>query len=147
MDNSAQSGSQDDAQVRSGQPVQQPVSQPTPAVGSVHKEASPVVQPEHHLQPAPHESTPAISQEVARHVEVSPDPEKLQLTNQQKTLGIKEAKESVPTPDALSDNVTYPMTKEEIVVSHKLSVSDPLRWLGALILRQWKSRHQKLQKE
>lgn len=152
MDDSAQSSNQPGNAQQ--QPLQQPVQgtqQPVPSVpqGSVHKEHAPAVTTNEYVQPAPHEATPHISEEVAAHVEVARNPEQPQLSQEHRKLGFSEAKETTPAPAALSDDNAFPLTQAQVTQSQQkqYSVWDSFKWFGATVGRQMLRARQALFKE
>lgn len=127
---------------------QQPAATPpiTP-VGAPSKEHAPIVHHSEHLQhlhPAPHEATPAVSEEVAKHVEVSPNPEQPSIPQSVRQMGVQEAKESVPAPTTLSNAPQFQYTPEQVAQEKKYPVLDSIRWRLVLFGRQIKKAHLQL---
>lgn len=145
MDNSVPNQTNDD-QNANLVPVQQQQQQPTAqTVGSVAKEHGPVGVSEF-IKPSGPEIAPVIPPEVAEHgVEAVTTPERPQLTEHHKTIGMEHAKESVPAPiqPASTSHIQLPMTEEEALQTIKTTgVNDSKHWLAILIEKVYK----KLQK-
>jgi len=125
-------------------PKVQTVPQPPVSTPLGSKEHAPIggAHPEYYLQPAPHEATAQIPKEAAEHgVEAAENKDQPKLSNEDRKLGVKEAKESTPPPEMLSDSVSYPMSQQAATVAAKDGkTTDSRKWLALLILKDIKRR-------
>jgi hypothetical protein len=136
--------------------------QPIAPVAPGHKEAEPVVQPSVEIPapeviPAHHEQPESMSGEAGgehlvsseQEPQLAPEVEKAgvevqkgipQLTLADQKAGVMPAAAVTPVPTAPVNQIQLPMTPKQAQQTLKThtSTSDPLRWLAALILKQWK---------
>ena len=128
---------QDQSQVP---PVVPPVVQPAAPVGVPQKEVGPppVVVPDY-IKPSGPEVEPSIPPELAQHVEAVINPERPQLTDEDKKLGITLAKETVPVATAPTGMVQLPATEEEADLKIKTTKdTDSEHWLLVLAKKMFK---------
>lgn len=134
------------------QSQQQQSQQPTAQlVGSVAKEFGPLRQaqgepvegkPEEYIQPSGAEIQPEVSAELQEHgVEAVATSERPQLTEHHNNIGMRHAKESVPSPTQVtsSSHIQLPMTEEEALKTIKTTgTSDSKHWLAVLVEKVYK---------
>lgn len=111
--------------------LKQPISNPV-------REQGPINQPQEQLiQPAEH--TPALHPEVERAgVEVSKNPEVLNLSLEDKKAGLEPAKESVPVMPTGPSFAQVMSQQQAQTVVKKGKFSDSITALAILILKQFK---------
>lgn len=114
--------------------------QPTP-VGSVQKESGPAVATDF-IKPT--EKAPEVPAQLTElGVEATPSQESPKLSLEDKKAGLGLAKESTAVITSPSGMVTLPMSGQQAKQALHRKVSDSMRWLAMLILRQLKKQETK----
>lgn len=133
MNSTAQTNDDQVKQNQPAQPFQQPV-QPAQPVGSVQKETGHVSD---FVKPTEH--APKISPELRKAgVEESPNHEVPKLSLEDKKAGLGLAKEHTPVVTQPTGSVKLPMTGQQAKLALHKKISDSMRWLALLVLRQLK---------
>ncbi len=114
--------------------AQKPIAQPQNPISGPHKEAGPILQAPVSEYVRPSEVTPQIPPEVAEAgVEVAPNKEQPQLTQEHQAVGIQHAKEATPLTIPTQPTVQLPYTPLEAKeIEKKTSITESKHWLAAL---------------
>lgn len=131
-------------QVKSSVPTQTKTPTPVNPVGSTQKETGPASNAAAAVSEfvKPTEQAPRISPELQKAgVEHSPDTPVPKLTLEDRKAGLGLAKEHVPVITEPSGQVKLPMTQQQAKVAMHKKVSDSVRWLAMLVLRQLKKQN------
>lgn len=163
MDTTAQQKNTPPTQQGKTQPVQQPVQPASPAspggqppqapqtpISTPHKEFAPATQPQEFIKPSQPEVP--VSKELQEYgVEQSKDTEQVQLSTEQKKVGLEAAKEATPvqtTPTGMVQLPPLPITQDTALqVKKTRPVADSIRWLAELVLEQVKRAHKQVRKK
>jgi len=106
--------------------------QPVAPVGSVNKEANPVVAPNSEFI-KPSEAEPQVNKEL-KEVGVEVKSDSPNLTPEHKELGMDHAGPSIPVTTASANSIQYPMSEEEIKEQLNTGQDDSSKkWLARLI--------------
>lgn len=122
----------DQANQSQPQAVVQPVYEPSMPMGSVNKEAGPVVSPVPESA-SPTDTEPQISAEL-KDLGVETKSEKPELTPEHKELGVDHVGSNITVSVHAPASVKLPMTEEEIADRLKTGQDDDSgKWLAGLI--------------